>query len=121
MMDEKVLSSKPVPLVKVKEMLKELSNEGELSYEQSLTLKYADKFSKITRAKAEKLIKELMEMDEMTEELAIKITDLLPQNEEIISLLIGKQTKISEEEMKKILKLVKSYYIPKDKTVKPKK
>jgi len=113
-MDEKVLSSKPVSLVKVKEMLKELSKEGELTYEQSLTLKYADKFSKISRTKIEKLIEELMKTDEMTEGLAIKIADLLPQNEEILSLIIGKNIKISDEDLQKMVNLVKSYYTKKD-------
>lgn len=111
MMDEKVLSVNPVPLVKVKEMLKEIAKEGELTYEQTLTLKYADKFSKITRAKAEKLIEDLMKIEGMTEEIAIKITDLLPQNEEILSLIISKKVKISDEDMKKIIKTVKDYYV----------
>ncbi|MFH1694980.1 MAG: RNA polymerase Rpb4 family protein [Candidatus Micrarchaeota archaeon] len=111
MMDEKVLSVSPIPLVKVKEMLKEIAKEGELTYEQTLTLKYADKFSKITRAKAEKLIEELMKTEGMTEEIAIKITDLLPQNEEILLLIISKKVKISDEDMKKIIKTVKDYYV----------
>jgi len=114
MMDEKVLSSKPIPLVKVKEMLKELSKEGELTYEQSLTLKYADKFSKLSISKTEKLIEELKKTDGLTEELAIKIVDLLPQNEEVLGLIIGKNTKISDEDLQKIIKLVTSYYTKKD-------
>lgn len=114
MMDEKVLSSKPIPLIKVKEMLKELSKEGELTYEQTLTLKYAEKFSKLPKTKVEKLIEELMKVDGMTEQLAIKTADLLPQNEEILSLIIGKNAKISNEDMQKIIKLVKSYYTSKD-------
>jgi len=110
MMDEKVLSVKPISLVKVKELLKELAKEGELTYEQSLTLKYADKFSKISRPKADKLVAELMEIEGMTDEIAIKITDLLPQNTEVISLIIGKNTKVSDESLDKILKLVKGVY-----------
>ncbi|PIN98857.1 MAG: DNA-directed RNA polymerase subunit F [Candidatus Diapherotrites archaeon CG10_big_fil_rev_8_21_14_0_10_31_34] len=114
MMDEKVLSSKQIPLIKVKEMLKELAKEGELTYEQTLTLKYADKFSKIPRTKVDKLIEELMKIDGITDDLAIKIADLLPQNEEILGLIIGKNAKISNDELTKIVKLVKSFYIPED-------
>ncbi len=120
MMEEKVLSSKPIPLIKVKEMLKELSKEGELTYEQSLTLKYADKFSKIPRTKTEKLIEELMKFDEMTEELAIKTADILPQNEEVVSLIIAKKAKISDEDTKNIVKLVKKYYTKDEKSSKKK-
>ena len=114
MMDEKVLSSKPIPLIKVKEMLKELAKEGELTYEQTLTLKYADKFAKLPRTKVEKLIEELKKTDGMTEDLAIKTVDLLPQTEEVLALIIGKNAKISDEDMKKIVNLVKSYYTAKD-------
>ncbi len=118
MLNEKVLSSKPIALAKVKEILKDLSKEGELTYEQSLTLKYVDKFSKITRAKAEKLIEDLMKFDGMTEEFAIKIADVLPQNEEVLFLITGKNPKISEEENKKMLELIKSVYTAEKKETK---
>ena len=95
-------------------MFKELAKEGELTYEQTLTLKYADKFSKIPRTKVDKLIEELMKIDGITDDLAIKIADLLPQNEEILGLIIGKNAKISNDELTKIVKLVKSFYIPED-------
>jgi len=122
MMNEKVLSVKPIPLVKVKDLLKELSKEGELTYEQSLTLKYVDKFSKLPRTKAEKLIEELMKFEGMNEETAIKITDLLPQNDEVLSLVIGKNAKVSEEDKPKLLKLIKSFFEAKEKVVsKPEK
>lgn len=114
MMDEKVLSSKQIPLIKVKEMLKELAKEGELTYEQTLTLKYADKFSKLPRTKVDKLIEELMKLDGFTEDLAIKTADLLPQNTEILSLIIGKNPKISDADLEKIVKLIKSFYTAED-------
>ncbi len=120
MMNEKVLSVNQIPLVKVKELLKELAKEGELTYEQSLTLKYADKFSKLPRTKTEKLMEELKKIEGMTNEVAIKIVDLLPQNEEILSLVIGKNIKISDEDIAKILKSIKSYYTPESKTKKSK-
>ncbi len=112
MLNEKVLSIKPVPLIKVKELLKEISKEGELTYEQGLTLKYVDKFSKIPRTKTEKLLEELMKIEGMTEEVAIKIADILPQNDEVLSLVVAKKVKISNEDNAKILKIVKSYYSP---------
>jgi DNA-directed RNA polymerase subunit F len=110
MMNEKVLSVNPIPLVKVKEILKGLSKEGELTYEQNLTLKYAEKFAKLPRTKAEKLMEELMKIEGMTNALAIKLVDLLPQSEEVLSLVIGKQAKISDENQRKILELIKGHY-----------
>ncbi|MFH1895656.1 MAG: RNA polymerase Rpb4 family protein [archaeon] len=121
MLNEKVLSVKPIPLAKVKELLKDLSKENELTYEQGLTLKYVEKFSRIPRTKAEKLMEDLLKFDGMNEELAIKITDLLPQNEEVLALIMPKTAKVSDEDTAKILKLVKSYFTAESKTVSHKK
>ncbi len=114
MREEKIMEKKFVPVFKVRKILKERGKEAELGYEQELTLKYADKFSKLTPAKYEKLFEELQKLDGVTEEIAVKMVDLLPRRREIIQLALPKGSSLSEETMEKILKLTEKF-APKEK------
>ena len=113
MMKEKILDKKFIPLIQVKELLKERSKEGELTYEQSLTLKYADRFSKLPRVKSQKLLAELKGIEGVDEKLAIKLVDILPMEKEILDLLISKELKISDDDKKKILSVISSAFAEK--------
>ena len=109
MIGKRVNSSEDVPLYKVKDLLKEKSKEGELSYEQNLTYDYVKKFGKITPAKAEKLLEELKKVDGMDDKTAIKILDILPKEEEKLKLLVPKDSTMDESKLKEILELVTKY------------
>lgn len=110
MMEEKLLDKKIIPLAEVKELLRERAKEGELTYEQGLTLKYAEKFSHLTKAKAEKLLEELRKIDGMNEETAIRLVDILPDSKELLLLALPKGSKIHVEKHDEIIKLIKKYY-----------
>jgi len=107
MIGKKLLASKPVCLADVKEILKERAEEGELTYEQTLTNDYSKKFAKLSKTKAAKLIEDLNSVENMTDELAVKIADIAPASMDILKLLVLKGSKISDDDMQKILKLVK--------------
>ncbi len=107
MIGKKLLGTKPVCLADVKEMLKERSQDGELTYEQTLTNDYSKKFAKLPKTKAQKLLASLGEMDSMTDELAVKIVDICPQSIDILRLLVPKNAKFSDETIEKIIGLVK--------------
>ena len=108
MIGKKLLASKPVTLSEVKEYLKERSEQGELTYEQNLTNEYVKKYAKLAKTKAAKLLEELKAIDGMSEELAVKMVDLMPQGIDVLRLLVGKGAKIKEEDLQSILKAVKS-------------
>jgi DNA-directed RNA polymerase subunit F len=121
MMEEKVLEKKPIPLVEVKELLKERAKEGDLTYEQELTLKYAEKFSKLPKSKAEKLMQELKKIEGLPEEFKIKIVDILPEEKEVLELLAPKDFKLTEELTEKLLDLLQKFQPKKKETTKKKK
>ena len=110
-MPKKILNEKIISLAEVKEILEEKSKEGELKYEQRLTLDYVSKFAKIKSGKKEKLIKELMEtVDKVKERQAIKIFDLLPETPDDLRVIFAKERfSLTESEIKKILEIVDEY------------
>ena len=110
MIAEKILSRRPVSLAKVKELVKERVKGVESpTYEQDMTLKYVGKFSKLSRAKAEKLVEELQKIEGVEEELAVKIADVLPQEKIMLELLLAKKYSLSDDAIQVILDAVKKY------------
>ncbi len=109
MIGEKTLGKRPITLAEVKELLTERKKEKDLSYEQDITLKYAKKFSKVNEKQAEKLKEELKGIEGLTDELKVKIIDMLPAKKEILQLVIPKETVLDEASQQKILDLCKKY------------
>ena len=94
-------------LTEVKKILTEKAKDKELNYEQKLALEHAKQFAKLTPVKAEKLKKELMEL-ELSSEIAVKIVDILPNSTEL-DLIAEKNKMITEENKPQILELVSKY------------
>jgi len=110
MIGKKVIESKPVDLTQVDEILKERKKDvEELSYEQSLALKHAKKFVKITPAKARKLFEELSEVQGLTDESKVKLIDVMPKDMETLKLLVPKNAQLSDEKLTEILGIVKKF------------
>jgi len=107
MIGKKLLASRPVALADVKEYLKERSEQGELTYEQNLTNDYVKKYAKIAKTKAAKLLEYLNTIEGMNEEIAVKVLDLMPQNLDVLRLLVPKSAKVKDEDLQAILKAVK--------------
>ncbi len=106
MIGKRINSSEEIPIYRVKEILKEKSKEGELSYEQNLTYEYVKKFARATPAKAEKMLGELKKIEGMDENTAIKIVDTLPKDMDRLRVLIPKDSSLDEAKQKEILELV---------------
>jgi len=102
---------KPVSLAEVKELLQDAQERfTELSYEQKLALKHAQEFSKLSKEKADELIKELMTVGMISETIACKIADILPTHPDDIHLLFAKQrTQLTAEDISTILEIVGKY------------
>lgn len=94
-------------LAEVKKILAEKAKDKELNYEQKMALDHAKQFAKLTPLKAEKLKKELMEI-ELPNEVATKIVDILPNAIEL-DLIAEKNKAITDENKEKILTLVNKY------------
>jgi DNA-directed RNA polymerase subunit F len=110
-MESKVVESKPVSLYEVKEILKARKAEKELSYEQDLTMKYVDKFAKITEKQTNDLIEKLKDFEFLkeNEELVYQIVNVLPTRLEQLQLIIPKNITPGEEELKAVLLLTEKF------------
>jgi len=109
MIGRRVVASKDVSLSEVSEILNKVSEEN-LGFEQSKTLTYAKKFTKVSKEDADLMAKELMENDKITRSKAVKIIDLMPQNAGEIKAIFSKETfALSDEEISSIVEIAKKY------------
>ena len=108
-MPRKIVDSKPTPTAEAKRTL-ERAKEEELGEFQRRTLDYASKFSRVTPARAEKLVRELSEKFQLDRKDAIQIANTMPQYaEELRTILTVKGKIIGAAELQDILKRVNSY------------
>ena len=111
MMESKVLSMKPVSLHEVKEVLKGRKAEKELNYEQELTMKYVDKFAKLTEKQTADLLAALKEIGFLKEQelLRYEIANVVPTRIEQLQLIVPKTITATEEELKAVVELTKKF------------
>ena len=109
MIGKKLLATKPVSLSEVKEILKDRGEKGELTYEQNLTSEYVKKFSRLSKSKVEKAFESFMKVEGITEDLAVKLCDVLPQSVERLRLLVPKSAKFSDDQMNQLLSICKEF------------
>ena len=97
-------------IVEVKSMLEKEQESRELTYEQNLALQHVQTFVKITPTKAKKLYKELVDLEFMSEENAMKIVDIMPEEAEDVRAVFAKERFTLEEgDADKILSIVEQY------------
>ena len=103
------MDSKAAPTAEAKRTL-ERAKEEELGEFQRRTLDYASKFSRISPAKAEKLVKELFDKFQLERKDAIQIANTMPRyTEELRTILTVKGKIIGASELQDILKIVNDY------------
>ncbi|MGB9978689.1 RNA polymerase Rpb4 family protein [Methanobacterium sp.] len=108
MIGKKVIDTDPITIAEVKEMLGELSEHYELTYEQNLALDHVIKFSKLDEESAKKLVEELSEIIKKTQ--AIKVADVMPEDMADLRLIFAKERgSYKQEDMEKILEIVNNY------------
>ncbi|MCZ3365843.1 MULTISPECIES: RNA polymerase Rpb4 family protein [Methanobacterium] len=108
MIGKKVIDTDPITIAEVKEMLGELSERYELTYEQNLALDHVTKFSKLDEESAKKLVEELSEIIKKTQ--AIKVADIMPEDLADLRLIFAKERgSFKQEDMEKILEIVNKY------------
>ncbi len=108
-LDYEVIKETFIPIAKVKEILKQVKDK---TYEQKLAYEHVKKFSKINLEKAEKLIKELLELEmrKLKEHQIVKIVDLMPKDVEELKVILEKsQLPFKDDELEKIIEIVKKY------------
>jgi DNA-directed RNA polymerase subunit F len=106
MIGRKINSKEPMALFELKEVLTERNKEGELTFEQQSAFDYSKKFTPLTKVKSEKLLSELKKIEGISDELIIKIVDLVPNDKDELQLILPKGTSLNDSQTEKILQLV---------------
>lgn len=100
-------TDKVVSLEEVKNLLSKEEKKRELSYEKRLALDHAKTFSKINVTKTKKLVSDLTKMERVSESIAYKISELLPQHPDDVRAIFAKERfNLEENEIKQIIELV---------------
>ena len=108
-MPKEIVSEEEVPLPQVKKLLTKRGKEGELSFQQSITLEHASTFSRMAPAESVKMVERLMKNYDMTRFQAVQIVNIAPVNvEELKTVLDVKATDLTEEQLAEITEIISS-------------
>lgn len=106
----KVLETKPVSMAEAKKVISSREKGGELGYEQKLAMEHLNKFTKLKPEKAKKFIEEISSVLRMSPETLVQIANLMPKNADELRLIFAREKfSLKEEEIAKILDIVKKY------------
>ena len=106
MAEEEKLAS----LSEVKNLLEKDEKEGNITYEKRLALEHAKQFAVLNITKSKQLINALLKMERVSEALAFKIAELLPQHPDEVRPIFAKERfTLEEDEIKQIIEIVKKY------------
>lgn len=115
MIVKQIISEEIVTLGEVRELLEEVKKEREnetkeLGYELRKAISHAEIFSRLDAKKSRELMDELLKLEKMKPEIAVRIADILPMsNDEVRSIYAKERYTLSEPELKQILELVAKY------------
>lgn len=106
MLGKKILEERPVTSAVARQIL-EQRKEEELNYEQRATLDYLTKMIKLKPKKAEEAVEALLKAQKIKPEIANKIVDLLPRDEEDVRAIFAKERFVlTKEDIGTILKVI---------------
>ncbi len=104
-MHMEIKSSRPVSVSEAKEIMAKRKEDGELGYEQSQSLENSERFAKLDADKARKSVQKLKENPKISEDMAVKIVDICPDNPATLkAILVKDRVELSDDEIDKILK-----------------
>jgi DNA-directed RNA polymerase subunit F len=104
------MSEEYLTLAEIKELLQKEQEVRVLTMEQNYALEHAVKFARLDAKDARKLADELTEIEQVSEALACKLVDLMPQHkEEVNAVFLKERTAIDDTVISKILDKIKQY------------
>ncbi|HPT20076.1 MAG TPA: RNA polymerase Rpb4 family protein [Methanothrix sp.] len=111
MIVKSILQEEILTLAEVKEILDQIrlkrADEEELGYELRRAIRHADLFSKGSAEESRAIVEQLMKMEKMSREIALKIADVRPVNKDELRAIYAKERfTLSEEELNSILEIV---------------
>lgn len=115
MIVKQVISEEIITLGEVRELLEQIKKEREneakeLGYELRKAIAHAEIFARLDAKKSRELMNELLKLEKMKPEIAVRIADILPVSyDEIRSIYAKERYTLSENELKQIMELVVKY------------
>ncbi|HEX7445431.1 MAG TPA: RNA polymerase Rpb4 family protein [Methanothrix sp.] len=111
MIVKSVLQEDLLTLAEVKELLDQIrlkrADEEELGYELRRAIRHADLFAKGTAEESQAMVAELMKLEKMNKQIAVKIADVRPTSKDELRAIYAKERfTLSEEELNSILEIV---------------
>jgi DNA-directed RNA polymerase subunit F len=111
MIVKSVLQEDLLTLAEVKELLDQIrlkrADEEELGYELRRAIRHADLFAKGTAEESQAMVAELMKLEKMNKQIAVKIADVRPASKDELRAIYAKERfTLSEEELNSILEIV---------------
>jgi DNA-directed RNA polymerase subunit F len=111
MIVKSVLQEDLLTLAEVREILDQIrlkrAEEEELGYELRRAIHHAELFSKGTAEESRALVAELLKLEKMNQEIAVKIADIKPVTKDELRAIYAKERfTLSEEELNNILEIV---------------
>jgi len=106
-MPKEIISEEEITLPQVKKILTQRGKEGELSFQQSITLEHATVFSKMAPAVSIKLVEKLISSYDISRSQAVQIVNIAPTTiEELKSVYDTKMTNLTDEKLLEIVDLI---------------
>ncbi len=115
MIVKQIISEEILTLGEVRDLLEAIKKEREteskeLGYELRKAIAHTEAFSKLDAKKSRELMNELLKLEKMKPEIAVRIADILPMsNDEVRSIYAKERYTLSENELKQILELVAKF------------
>lgn len=111
MIVKSVLQEDLLTLAEVKELLDQIrlkrADEEELGYELRRAIRHADLFVKGTAEESQAMVAELMKLEKMNKQIAVKIADVRPTSKDELRAIYAKERfTLSEEELNSIQEIV---------------
>ena len=110
MIVKKVVDEELITVAEAKEILDRVKEERageELGYELKKAIRHVDAFSKMTAERSRNLVNELLKLEKMKHEIAIRIVDILPRTrDELRSIYAKERFILTTEDLDQILDIV---------------
>lgn len=103
-----IVTEKVVSDLEAKELLEKREKKGELNYEQKNALEILRKFAKNEPEKIKAILKELESIETLRDKHVVAIANFLPEDKNDLRAILHKEySNFSEEEIEKIIEIVK--------------
>lgn len=89
---------------------REEEKKANMCYEKKMALEHARLFAVLSKDEADKMAKELMDIERITPEIAYKFTEILPTHPDDVRVVLAKERfEISEENINRIIEITQKY------------